>query len=340
MAVILPPFLSTIPPHKRRRRTATSVLAGDFDPRPPRDVLTSLLNGVHRSPSSPTPILRSAPFTTSSQNSPDFSGSLSRTSENSSPLPPPSPTLFAESCSPVHWANSTVLHENKTDGHHGSLYLAPPPHSRRRKGSVGPASSIGFGKRSDNDRSADVSKAASGHVEASLDAGSNTGLRDSSSVTSSVSSFLRRTIHRIRRPSGKSDTGSDTTRNCGQIRNNADVRRKGTQLAARLDLNQDADFVFFQNESTVLDMEELEGRLDAAKNLYREVVDLQMFYKSGTVATMQDLRETGKAVLCCLQNQNAESFEFQYFHGHFHRTMPYSATWIFCWPRFDAFTRN
>lgn len=30
----------------KRRRTATSVLAGDFDPRPPRDVLTSLLNGV------------------------------------------------------------------------------------------------------------------------------------------------------------------------------------------------------------------------------------------------------------------------------------------------------
>lgn len=30
----------------KRRRTATTVLAGDFDPRPPRDVLTSLLNGV------------------------------------------------------------------------------------------------------------------------------------------------------------------------------------------------------------------------------------------------------------------------------------------------------
>lgn len=30
----------------KRRRTATAVLAGDFDPRPPRDVLTSLLNGV------------------------------------------------------------------------------------------------------------------------------------------------------------------------------------------------------------------------------------------------------------------------------------------------------
>lgn len=34
------------PPLKRRRRTATSVLAGDFEPRPPRDILTSLLNGV------------------------------------------------------------------------------------------------------------------------------------------------------------------------------------------------------------------------------------------------------------------------------------------------------
>lgn len=48
MAVALPLHPSSIPPHKRRRRTATSVLAGDFDPRPPRDVLTSLLNGVPR----------------------------------------------------------------------------------------------------------------------------------------------------------------------------------------------------------------------------------------------------------------------------------------------------
>jgi len=34
------------PPPVKRRRTATSVLAGEFDPRPLRDVLTSLLNGV------------------------------------------------------------------------------------------------------------------------------------------------------------------------------------------------------------------------------------------------------------------------------------------------------
>ena len=32
--------------NKRQRRTATTLLAGEFDPRPPRDVLTSLLNGV------------------------------------------------------------------------------------------------------------------------------------------------------------------------------------------------------------------------------------------------------------------------------------------------------
>jgi hypothetical protein len=33
-------------PAKRIRRNATAVMAGTFDPRPPRDVLTSLLNGV------------------------------------------------------------------------------------------------------------------------------------------------------------------------------------------------------------------------------------------------------------------------------------------------------
>ncbi|KAJ2914132.1 hypothetical protein MD484_g6297, partial [Candolleomyces efflorescens] len=35
-----------MPPRKRVRRTATAIMAGDFDPTPPRDVLTSLLNGV------------------------------------------------------------------------------------------------------------------------------------------------------------------------------------------------------------------------------------------------------------------------------------------------------
>lgn len=47
------------PPLKRRRRTATSVLAGDFDPRPQRDVLTHLLNGVrpYRPPLTPEELI-------------------------------------------------------------------------------------------------------------------------------------------------------------------------------------------------------------------------------------------------------------------------------------------
>lgn len=45
MAVTFPHNHFMKPP-KRARRTATTVLAGDFDVRPQRDVLTSLLNGV------------------------------------------------------------------------------------------------------------------------------------------------------------------------------------------------------------------------------------------------------------------------------------------------------
>jgi hypothetical protein len=48
-----------------------------------------------------------------------------------------------------------------------------------------------------------------------------------------------------------------------------------------------------QQQSSFLD--KLEGRLEAAKKLRGEAVDLQMLYESGTVATMQDLRTTGKA---------------------------------------------
>ncbi|KAK7034550.1 hypothetical protein VNI00_012397 [Paramarasmius palmivorus] len=46
MAVILPNNMPNMRPTKRMRRTATSVMAGAFDYRPTRDVLTNLLNGV------------------------------------------------------------------------------------------------------------------------------------------------------------------------------------------------------------------------------------------------------------------------------------------------------
>ncbi|KAJ7485341.1 hypothetical protein FB451DRAFT_53688 [Mycena latifolia] len=46
MAVTWPHHHLSSKPHKQARRTATTVLAGNFDLRPQRDVLTSLLNGV------------------------------------------------------------------------------------------------------------------------------------------------------------------------------------------------------------------------------------------------------------------------------------------------------
>ena len=60
------------------------------------------------------------------------------------------------------------------------------------------------------------------------------------------------------------------------------------------------------DQSTVLD--NLEGRLEAAKKLHGESVELQTLYESGTVATIKDLRRTGKQVPCYLQRQSPEIF--------------------------------
>jgi len=46
-----------------------------------------------------------------------------------------------------------------------------------------------------------------------------------------------------------------------------------------------------RQQSTLLD--NLEERLEAAKKLHGDAVDLRIFYESGTVASMNDLRETG-----------------------------------------------
>ena len=54
-----------------------------------------------------------------------------------------------------------------------------------------------------------------------------------------------------------------------------------------------------RQQSTLL--ENLEERLEAAKKLHGDAVDLQMLYESGTVASMNDLRATGKTVPSCLQ---------------------------------------
>lgn len=130
---------------------------------------------------------------------------------------------------------------------------------------------------------------------------------DAGSRPSTVTSFFRRTVHFMwssSPPSGESretDTGSVTTR-------------------------------------IVLD--NLEGRLEAAKKLHGEFVDLQMLYESGTVATIKDLRMTGKEAPCYLQRQSTELRVFQDSRGHFHKTMPYSTRWTCCWLIFGNCTRN
>ena len=64
-----------------------------------------------------------------------------------------------------------------------------------------------------------------------------------------------------------------------------------------------------QQQSEVLN--NLEERLEAAKTLHKEAIDLQMFYESKTVATMKDLCVSGKTVHCCLQRQNTQNFYLQ-----------------------------
>jgi hypothetical protein len=53
-----------------------------------------------------------------------------------------------------------------------------------------------------------------------------------------------------------------------------------------------------RHQSTLL--ENLEERLEAAKKLHGDAIDLQKLYESGTIVAMNDLRATGKAVPCCL----------------------------------------
>ena len=194
-----------------------------------------------------TPILRSA------RNSLDPLGSPTHTSDNSSLAPPPSPTLSAHSSGSVRWANSTTLRDNNPEEHDGSssLYLAPPPHGHRRKASTGTVSSVGSGSTTEQDADDNSSfrlsplRSAHSDVTSTLPSPTYTHVDTTSDVDSrpsSVTSFFRKTMHRVRRsspsPSRETDTFSDTTRNDGQKGDNADAKGKGAELAcpAMLDL--------------------------------------------------------------------------------------------------------
>jgi hypothetical protein len=69
-----------------------------------------------------------------------------------------------------------------------------------------------------------------------------------------------------------------------------------------------------RQQSNLLD--NLEERLEAAKKLHGDAVDLKMLYESGTVASMNDLRATGKAVPRCVQRPQGKLLRpsiFRYF---------------------------
>lgn len=105
------------------------------------------------------------------------------------------------------------------------------------------------------------------------------GSRDSR--LSFVTRFFRKTVNRVRRSSssrsGETSTGSDETRNNVQKGDDVDVIQKQCIV-----------------------MKNLEERLKATNWLHGEAVALSMLYESGTVASMRNLRATGKVVHCCL----------------------------------------
>jgi hypothetical protein len=241
----------------------------------------------------PIPVLRSP------QISLDVFGSSSSCVSSSHP-PHPSPThpstCSSSQSSSIQWAANSILSRDKDE-----------EQDRRRK--RGNSSTERNAKYNSSLRPSPLRSAhsdvATSPTPAHVDASSDAGLRPSS-----VTRFFRRTIRRVRRssssPNGATDTlaGSDTTRNDGQKGDHVEVKGKRTRPAP-LDLKQEADFGYFQKQTTVLD--NLKERLETANKLHEEAVDLETLYESGTVAAGRDFRATGKPVPCCLQKQNTET---------------------------------
>jgi hypothetical protein len=91
-------------------------------------------------------------------------------------------------------------------------------------------------------------------------------------------------------------------------------------------LNIDAEV---RQQSVLLD--NLEERLEAAKKLHGDAVDLQMLYESGTVASMNDFCATGKAVprfLRRLQGKLLGPSIFRYFAAASTGQSPVSGGWL------------
>ena len=84
-----------------------------------------------------------------------------------------------------------------------------------------------------------------------------------------------------------------------------------------------------QQQSSFLDM--LEKRLDMAKTLRGQVIDLRKSYESGTVNAMKDI-QTGKpaSASCYPQSENTETLDLQHYPSRFQRTLISLARWTLC----------
>ena len=164
---------------------------------------------------------------------------------------PPSPTLSAHSSGSNRSANSIELRDNNPEEHDGlsSLgLLALPPQGHRRKSSIATVSigssitdrdtedPAGLGlslvRSGQYDAPSTHPSVTNAHVDAALD----------TSRPSSPTSFFKRTVQRDRHsassPSGDINADSDTARhNSGQRDDNANINRKGAELACSVVLN-------------------------------------------------------------------------------------------------------
>ena len=129
------------------------------------------------------------------------------------------------------------------------LLASPPPHHRLTTvASVGSSSTE---REYENNQSFRLSPVRSAHSDATSTPPSPMHTHvdvvpDIPSPPSSRASFIRKTLHRVRRsspsPSGEMDTGSDMTQNDGPKGDNSDLKCKRRELArpAVLDLKQEA----------------------------------------------------------------------------------------------------
>jgi hypothetical protein len=163
----------------------------------------------------------SSPISKSGRNSLDaFSSPTSHAPDTSTPpQPPPFPTPSAHSSGSIRFATWTVLRENNPEEHDGLSPLVPNRH--RSKGSVTTVASVGSHGSSTRDVEDRTSPLSPAQIARGCELPSESQHTHSDAASSDVSSrssspaLLKKTLHRVRRPSptptSETDTNSDTT---------------------------------------------------------------------------------------------------------------------------------